>query len=339
MQVETQGQVQGQARRFERAEGPDATASWVEPLRAEIGRVIVGQQELVEGLLVALLSSGHVLLEGAPGLAKTLALRTLAQAVHGHFARIQFTPDMLPSDIVGTLIYNPREGSFETKPGPVFTNFLLADEINRAPAKVQSALLEAMQERQVTLGDSSYVLPRPFMVMATQNPVEQEGTYPLPEAQLDRFLFKLVVDYPSIEDERRILGNMASSTPKLNVDRVVSLESVELSRRRVDQVYVDDRIAQYIVTLVDATRHPERYGLALNNLIRYGASPRATIGLALATKARAYLRGRTYVTPQDVKVLAPAVLRHRIAVTYEAEARRIDNEHVVKTVLEQLPIP
>ena len=327
------------ARAFERAPDHDPTRSWVEPLNAELARVIVGQHELIDGLLVALLSNGHVLLEGAPGLAKTLALRSLAGALQGHFSRIQFTPDMLPSDIVGTLVYNPREGTFDTRLGPVVTNFLLADEINRAPAKVQSALLEAMQERQVTLGDASYALPQPFLVMATQNPIEQEGTYPLPEAQLDRFLFKLTVDYPTVEEERQILNAMASSTPNLEVSRVVTLADIQRSRARVDQIYLDDRVARYIVSLVDATRHPERYGLQLEKLVRYGASPRATIGLALASKARAYLRGRTYVTPQDVKALAPAVLRHRVAVTYEAEAQRLDAEHIVGTVLEQLPIP
>jgi MoxR-like ATPase len=317
----------------------DPTRAWIEPLREEIGRVLIGQHALVDGLLVTLLCNGHVLLEGAPGLAKTLTLRSLASALDGHFARIQFTPDMLPSDIVGTLIYNPREGHFATKHGPVFTNFLLADEINRAPAKVQSALLEAMQEGQVTLGETSYALPRPFMVMATQNPVEQEGTYPLPEAQLDRFLLKLLVSYPSVEEERRILLAMASTRQRLAVDRVVTLAQIAASREQVDAVYVDERIVQYIVSIVDATRHPGRASSSLEPLIRYGASPRATIGLALASKARAYLRGRSYVTPQDVKVLAPSVLRHRIAVTYEAEAQRIDSEQVIATILDQLAIP
>jgi MoxR-like ATPase len=246
---------------------------------------------------------------------------------------------MLPSDVIGTLIYNPREGTFETKHGPIFANFVLADEINRAPAKVQSALLEAMQEHQVTIGETSHPLPQPFMVMATQNPLEQEGTYPLPEAQLDRFMVKLLVDYPNIEEERRILASMASTSPKLEVARVVTLADIVRSRAAVDSVYVDDRISQYIVTLVDSTRHPNRYGLSLAPLIRYGASPRATISLALASKARAYLRGRDYVTPQDVKTLAPSVLRHRIAVTYEAEAQRIDAERVIETILDQLPIP
>jgi MoxR-like ATPase len=328
------------ARPAERPSVPvDQSRAWVEPLRAEIGRVLIGQQDLVEGLLIALLGNGHVLLEGVPGLAKTLALKTLARALYGAFSRIQFTPDMLPSDVIGTLIYNPREGSFETKHGPIFANFVLADEINRAPAKVQSALLEAMQEHQVTIGETSHPLPAPFMVMATQNPLEHEGTYPLPEAQLDRFMLKLLVDYPNLEEERRILTSMASTSPRLEVERVVSLAEILRSRAAVDAVYVDDRISRYIVTLVDSTRHPSRYGLSLAPLIRYGASPRATISLALASKARAYLRGRDYVTPQDVKTLAHGVLRHRIAVSYEAEAQRVDAEHVIATVLDQLPIP
>lgn len=340
MQPQTSFQPTTRDRNTERSLDPrDPTLDFVEPLRAEIARTIVGQHELVEGLLVALLSSGHVLLEGPPGLAKTLVLRTLAHALDGQFARIQFTPDMLPSDIVGTLIYNPRSGGFETKAGPVFTNFLLADEINRAPAKVQSALLEAMQERQVTLGEVSIPLPRPFMVMATQNPIEQEGTYPLPEAQLDRFLFKLTVDYPSTSDERKIVVAKATSAPEPGTHCVVSLAQIEAARRRVDEVYVDDRIAEYIVRLVDATRHPGSYALKLDGVVRYGASPRASIGLALASKARAYLRGRSYVTPQDVKALAAFVLRHRVAVTYEAEARSIDAAHVISTVLDQLSIP
>jgi MoxR-like ATPase len=318
---------------------PRPIIPWVEALRAEMARVLVGQTELVDGLLVALLANGHVLLEGVPGLAKTLALKTLARAVHAGFARLQFTPDMLPADVVGTLVYNPREGSFETKRGPVFANFVLADEINRAPAKVQSALLEAMQEHQVTLGDETHALPDPFLVMATQNPVEQEGTYPLPEAQLDRFMFKLLVDYPSLADERRILDSMARTAPRLAVDAVVSLADIARSRAEVDEIYIDERIKGYILALVDATRHPQRHGLALAPLLRYGASPRATIALALAAKARAYLQGRSYVVPQDVKALATSVLRHRVATTYEAEAQRIGVEAILGTILEQVAIP
>ena len=317
----------------------DLTRGWIEPLRSEIGRVLVGQRELVEGLLVAVLSGGHVLLEGVPGLAKTLALKTLARAVDGQFSRIQFTPDMLPSDVIGTLLYDASRGTFRTKHGPVFANFVLADEINRAPAKVQSALLEAMQEQQVTLGDSTHALPRPFMVMATQNPIEQEGTYPLPEAQLDRFMFKLLLDYPKIDEEREILLAMASTAPRLDVSRVVSLDAILASRSAVDHVYIDERITQYIVRLVDATRHPQTYDLDLAPMLRYGASPRASIALALAAKARAYLNGRSYVSPQDVKALAPAVLRHRVGVSYEAEAQRVDTTQVIGTVLERLPIP
>ncbi len=315
------------------------TAAWVGALREEISRVLVGQTELVDGLLVALLSNGHVLLEGVPGLAKTLALKTLASAVDAEFSRIQFTPDMLPADVVGTLIYNPREANFETKHGPVFANFVLADEINRAPAKVQSSLLEAMQERQVTLGDTTHHLPEPFLVMATQNPVEQEGTYPLPEAQLDRFMLKLVVDYPSMEEEHQILDSMATTAPDLRVRPVVSLQQIEASRHVVDQIYIDDRVKRYILSLVDATRNPEKYGMELSPLIRYGASPRATIALALASKAKAYLGGRGYVTPQDVKALAPSILRHRVAVTYEAEAQRIGTDQVITTILGQVAIP
>ena len=317
----------------------DPSAAWIEPLQQEIRRVLIGQDELVDGLLIALLSGGHVLLEGVPGLAKTLALKTLARALHGSFSRIQFTPDMLPSDVIGTLIYNPREGHFETKHGPVFANFVLADEINRAPAKVQSALLEAMQEQQVTIGDTTHALPRPFMVMATQNPLEQEGTYPLPEAQLDRFMFKLLVSYPSNAEELRIVTSMASTSPNLDVSQLVTVSEVSASRALVDQVYLDERIAQYIVALVDSTRQPARYGLQLDRLIRCGASPRASIALALASKARAYMQGRDYVTPHDVKLLAPYVLRHRIAVTYEAEAQRLDAEHIINSALDQLPIP
>ncbi len=314
-------------------------APWIKTLRDEIARVFVGQNELVDGLLVALLGNGHVLLEGVPGLAKTLALKTLAQAVDARFRRIQFTPDMLPADVVGTLIYNPREGTFETKRGPVFANFVLADEINRAPAKVQSALLEAMQEHQVTLGETTHKLPQPFLVMATQNPVEQEGTYPLPEAQLDRFMLKITVDYPTLAEEGRILDAMAQTSPKLEVRPVVSLEEIQASRAEVDKVYLDERIRRYILSLVDATRHSERHGMKLSHLIRYGASPRATIALAIASKARAYLQGRSYVTPQDVKSLAPSVFRHRVAVTYEADAQRIGTEQVLATILDQIAVP
>ncbi|MEO8841264.1 MAG: MoxR family ATPase [Kofleriaceae bacterium] len=314
--------------------------SWVEPLRMEIGRVLVGQHGLVDRLIVALLANGHVLLEGMPGLAKTLALKTLARAISTSFQRIQFTPDMLPADIVGTLIYNPRDGRFETKHGPIFANLILADEINRAPAKVQSALLEAMQEHQVTLGETTHLLPSPFMVMATQNPVEQEGTYPLPEAQIDRFLLKVVVTYPSPDEELAILGAMATSAPQLDVSPVVTPHDLFAARRAVDAIYLDERVRRYIVSLVFATRDPAAFGLGeIQPLIRFGASPRATIALALCAKAWAFLQGRGYVTPQDVKVIAPDVLRHRLAVTYEAEAERIDSEQLVARILDQVAIP
>jgi MoxR-like ATPase len=312
---------------------------WVETVRHEMAEVIVGQTALVDRLLVALLAGGHVLLEGVPGLAKTLSLKTLAGAVAGTFQRIQFTPDMLPADVVGTLIYNPQRGTFETKKGPVFANLVLADEINRAPAKVQSALLEAMQERQVTLGTETHALPSPFLVMATQNPIEQEGTYPLPEAQIDRFLLKVNVGYPSPDEELRILDAMSMSAPRLDVRAAVSLDQVLKARRLVDGIYVDERIKRYIVSLVVATRDPRALGLSLEGMIRYGASPRATIGITLAAKAWAFLQGRGYVTPQDVKAIAADVLRHRVAVTYEAEAERVTAEGIVTTILDHVAIP
>jgi MoxR-like ATPase len=315
------------------------TSQWVPALRHEIGRVIVGQHALVERLLVALLAGGHVLLEGVPGLAKTLTLKTLSQALSADFRRIQFTPDMLPADIVGTLIYNPRDGRFETKRGPVFANLILADEINRAPAKVQSALLEAMQERQVTLGDETHPLPQPFLVMATQNPVEQEGTYPLPEAQIDRFLLKLLVTYPTPEEELQILETAATTAPLPAVQPVVTVADILAARDVVEAIYVDDTIKRYIVDLVVATREPARFGLGLESLIKYGASPRATIALTLAAKAWAFLRGRAYVTPQDVKAVAPDVLRHRVALTYEAEAEQMTADAVVARILDQVAIP
>ncbi|MEO7112479.1 MAG: MoxR family ATPase [Polyangiaceae bacterium] len=314
-------------------------STWVVPLQQEIGRVIVGQHALVERLLVGLLSNGHILLEGVPGLAKTLVLKTLAGAIKADFRRVQFTPDMLPADIVGTLIYNPRDGGFVTKRGPVFSNLVLADEINRAPAKVQSALLEAMQERQVTLGEETYPLPDPFLVMATQNPIEQEGTYPLPEAQVDRFMMKLSVGYPNRTEERAILDAMATSNPQLKVQPVVNVAEITEARHVVNRVYVDDRVKDYVVDLISATRTPEMYGLNIGPFIQYGASPRATINLTLAAKAYAFLHGRGYVTPLDVKLLAPDVLRHRLAVTYEAEAEGMTSELLVQKILEAIPVP
>jgi MoxR-like ATPase len=314
-------------------------SAWVQPLRQEIGRVIVGQHHLVDRLIVGLISNGHILLEGVPGLAKTLALKTLAGAVGLHFSRLQFTPDMLPADIVGTMIYNPRDGSFSTKHGPVFANLVLADEINRAPAKVQSALLEAMQERQVTLGDESHPLPDPFLVLATQNPLEQEGTYPLPEAQVDRFMLKVLVKYPNRSEERAILDTMAVAERSFEVQPVVSAEDIVQARKVVSSIYVDEKVKDYIVDIVLATRDPQPYGIDLNGYVQCGASPRATISLTLGARAIAFLQGRGYVTPQDVKDVAYDVLRHRIIVSYEAEAENITSENIIAGILEGLPVP
>jgi MoxR-like ATPase len=321
------------------AEAVKEASTWVYPLRQEISRVIVGQKYLIDRLLIALIANGHVLLEGVPGLAKTLALRTLSAAVQTRFQRIQFTPDMLPADIVGTQIYNPRDGTFNPKLGPVFANFVLADEINRAPAKVQSALLEAMQERQVTLGENTYTLPEPFLVMATQNPVEQEGTYPLPEAQVDRFMLKIVVTYPSRQEERGILDSMATTSPNLNVMPVVTPEQILRAREVVNTIYVDEKVRDYIVDIVIATRDPKAYRLDFPGWIQYGASPRATIALTLAARALAFLHGRAYVTPQDVKDVAQDVLQHRVIVTYEAEAENLTSRDIVQKILDALRVP
>jgi MoxR-like ATPase len=314
-------------------------STWVEPLRQEMARVIVGQHHLLDRLLVALLTNGHVLLEGVPGLAKTLALKTLAAGIAVRFKRLQFTPDMLPADIVGTMIYSPQDGAFRTKHGPIFSNLILADEINRAPAKVQSALLEAMQERQVTIGDETYPLPNPFLVLATQNPLEQEGTYPLPEAQIDRFMMKVMVNYPNRVEERAILDAMATSEPLPSVRAVVSAQQILNARHVVNSVYVDDKIRNYIVDLVLATRPPNAASLNIGGYIQTGASPRATINLTLAARATAFLNGRHYVTPQDVKTIALDVLRHRVSVTYEAEAENVTSEDVIYKILETLPVP
>ena len=314
-------------------------SAWVMPLRQQMAHIIVGQQALVDRLLVGLLTKGHLLIEGVPGLAKTLALKTLSSAVNASFHRIQFTPDMLPADIVGTMIYNPRDGSFHTKHGPVFANLILADEINRAPAKVQSALLEAMQERQVTLGDETHGLPDPFMVMATQNPIEQEGTYPLPEAQVDRFMLKVVVDYPNRTEERAILEAMGTSEPDLKVRPVVSTDDIAQARHVVNRIYIDDKVKDYIVDLVLATRDPQPYGIDLNGYVQCGASPRATIYLTLASRAWAFLQGRGYVTPQDVKDISLDVLRHRVSISYEAEAENITSEQIIAKIIEELPVP
>ncbi len=314
-------------------------STWVAPLQQEMARVIVGQKHLLDRLLVALLTNGHVLLEGVPGLAKTLALKTLASGVAVDFKRLQFTPDMLPADIVGTMIYNPQDGAFRTKHGPIFSNLILADEINRAPAKVQSALLEAMQERQVTIGDETYPLPNPFLVLATQNPLEQEGTYPLPEAQIDRFMMKVVVSYPNRAEERAILDAMATTEPLPPTRAVVTAQQILNARHVVNSLYVDDKIRNYIVDLVLATRPPVAKALNIEGYIQTGASPRATINLTLAARATAFLNGRHYVTPQDVKTIALDVLRHRVSVSYEAEAENITSEDVIHKILDALPVP
>lgn len=309
------------------------------PLYQEIEKVIVGQRVMIDRLLAGLLTGGHILLEGVPGLAKTLAVRTLAQALHLTFRRIQFTPDLLPADVIGTQIYNPRTGEFTIKKGPVFANLVLADEINRAPAKVQSALLEAMQEKQVTIGDNSYALGQPFLVLATQNPIEQEGTYPLPEAQVDRFMLKLKIGYPTRDEELAILDRMALIEPNLAVNAVLKPEDLFALRLALDQIYVDDKIKHYIVDVVHATRRPADYGLDIAPYVQYGASPRATIFLARAAKAQALLDGRGYVTPHDVKSIGFDVLRHRIIVTYEAEAEDISSERLLQTIFDQLKVP
>ena len=310
-----------------------------ETIRQEVGRVIVGQNQLVDGLLIGLLADGHVLLEGVPGLAKTLTIRTLAQCLDAHFQRLQFTPDLLPADLIGTMIYNPRGEGFTVKKGPVFANLILADEINRAPAKVQSALLEAMQERQVTISDKTYPLEQPFLVMATQNPIEQQGTYPLPEAQVDRFLLKIKIGYPSREEEKEILRRMTVGAPP-QVQQTVSVKDLLKARKLVEQIYVDEKMQNYIVDLVFATREPEAAGLKeLKPLIAYGASPRATLGLTTAAKALAFLSGRGFITPEDVKTVGPDVLRHRIIVTYEAEAEQVTSENIVQSVFEGVEVP
>jgi len=310
----------------------------IESLRQEVGKVLVGQEKLVDNMLIALITGGHILLEGVPGLAKTTAVKTLAGALGLTFHRISFTPDLLPADVLGTMIYSPKDGTFSAKKGPVFTNLLLADEINRAPAKVQSALLESMQENQVTLGDETYPLPKPFMVMATQNPIEQEGTYPLPEAQIDRFMLKYKVDYPSRDDERRIMNRFTRKVdvtvnPVLDGDQLLAMRDV------LDQVYCDEKVADYILDIVFATRKPSDFGLKIDHQIEFGGSPRASLYLNLAARANAMLRGRAYATPQDVKEVAPEVLRHRVLLTYEAEAEEVSSEDVIARILSEIPVP
>jgi MoxR-like ATPase len=314
-------------------------SAFVDRLANEVGKVIVGQQYMVERILVGLLTGGHVLLEGVPGLAKTLTVRTLCDAIHAKFARIQFTPDLLPADLVGTVVYNQQKGEFTSKLGPIFANLVLADEINRAPAKVQSALLEAMAERQVTIGDRTYPLPEPFIVMATQNPIEQEGTYALPEAQVDRFMLMVKVGYPTREEERKIMDRMTQLEPQRAEACVTPAELLE-ARKVVKQVYVDDKVKEYLVDVVFATREPAKHGLKdLAPLIEYGASPRATIALNLAARAHAFLRHRGYVTPEDVKAVGPDVLRHRLVLTYEADAEEVTSEQIVKRVFEVVEVP
>jgi MoxR-like ATPase len=314
-------------------------ALFLQDLLAEVNQVIVGQEKLIERLLIALLADGHILLEGVPGLAKTLAIKTLAQTVQAHFQRIQFTPDLLPADLIGTEIYNPRTNEFTSHRGPIFANFILADEINRAPAKVQSALLEAMQERQVTIGAETFRLEEPFLVMATQNPIEQEGTYPLPEAQVDRFMLKVVVDYPSRAEERVIMDRM-TGVRLPEVKPVIEPGHLLHAREVVRQIYVDEKIKEYVLDLVFATRQPGENGLAgLQPLIAFGASPRATIYLIMAARAHAFLKGRGFVTPEDIKQIAPDVLRHRVVISYEAEAEEITSAQIVQRILDQIEVP
>jgi MoxR-like ATPase len=314
-------------------------SAFIDILQLEMGKVIVGQKNMVERLLIGLLANGHILLEGVPGLAKTLAVKTLASAIKAKFQRIQFTPDLLPADLVGTMIYNQKEGSFQTKKGPVFANFILADEINRSPAKVQSALLEAMQERQVTIGEQTFKLPEPFLVLATQNPIEQEGTYPLPEAQVDRFMLKVKIGYPTKEEELLIMrANVIGTFPELN--SVVTPDDIIKARRVIGEIYMDEKIEKYILDIVFATRNPKQYNLPnLAQLISYGASPRASINLALGAKAYAFIKRRGYVIPEDVRAVSLDVLRHRVAVTYEAEAEEVTPEQVVQEVLNKIEVP
>ena len=314
-------------------------SQWVGTVKEEIARVLVGQEELVDRLLIGLICSGHILLEGMPGLAKTLSVKALAGTLNLSFARLQFTPDLLPADLVGTMIYNPDQRTFSPKLGPLFANIILADEINRAPAKVQSALLEAMQEKQVTLGDNSYPLPAPFLVLATQNPIDQEGTYQLPEAQLDRFLMKVEVTYPGKEEELLIMDRMASTTPSESTRQVVDPATIEAGREVIDQIYIDPAIREYIVDLVNATRYPAKVDTGLKPLLRAGASPRASINLALACRARAFMEGRSFVTPQDVKFLARDILRHRVLLSYEAEAEDMNADMLIERILSKVPVP
>ncbi len=314
-------------------------SAFIDLLTLEINKVIIGQKEMVERLLIGLLGRGHILLEGVPGLAKTLAINTLSQAVKGQFSRIQFTPDLLPADVIGTMIYNVKENDFTIKKGPVFANFVLADEINRAPAKVQSALLEAMQEKQVTIGDTTFKLPAPFLVMATQNPVEQEGTYPLPEAQVDRFMLKTIIDYPKLEEEQIIVRSNLNNVQD-KIKSVVTTKQIEVAQATVSEIYMDEKIEKYILDLVFATRYPERYNLSsIKPLISFGASPRGSINLATAAKCHAFLKHRGYVIPEDVRAVIHDVLRHRIGLTYEAEAENVTTEDLISQIINEVEVP
>ncbi len=313
-------------------------SQFIDRLFAEVGRVVVGQGEMVEGIITTILCDGHALLEGAPGLAKTLTVQTMADAVQLDFARIQFTPDLLPADLTGAQVYNAKDSTFFTRKGPIFANVILADEINRAPAKVQSALLEAMQEKQVTIGSETFPLPKPFMVLATQNPIEQEGTYPLPEAQVDRFMLKLKVDYPSLDEEKEIVTRNATTSPRL-VEKIVSPEELDDAKKVVEQVYMDDRLIDYIVNVVYATRSPEKYGLDIGPLIEYGASPRASIYLTKCARAQAFLAHRGYVTPDDIKKSAQSILRHRIIPSFEADAENITSEDLIARIFDTIEVP
>ena len=314
-------------------------SEFVRALFGEMDKVIVGQRYMLERMLIGLLANGHILLEGVPGLAKTMAVTTLSRAINADFRRIQFTPDLLPADLIGTQIYRQSDGKFYTRKGPIFANIILADEINRAPAKVQSALLEAMQERQVTIGEETFGVPKPFLVLATQNPIEQEGTYPLPEAQLDRFMLKLKIDYPNKEEERKILDRMAATNTEFDIKAVISPKQISEVRSVIDEIYIDEKIKDYIVDIVFATREPDKYGIKMANFISYGASPRATIFLAVAAKAHAFIQQRGYVTPQDIKSIGPDILRHRLIVSYEAEAEDKTSEDIIKTIFDNIEVP
>ncbi|MBT14972.1 MAG: ATPase [Verrucomicrobiales bacterium] len=317
----------------------ESSSKWINPLKEEMSKILVGQDNLVENLIIGLLTKGHLLIEGVPGLAKTLTVNALAGCIGIDFKRIQFTPDLLPADVVGTLIYTPQSGEFKPKLGPVFTNLLLADEINRAPAKVQSALLESMQERQVTIGDKTYDLPDPFLVMATQNPLDQEGTYQLPEAQLDRFIIKTIVEYPNREEELEIINRMGVTESKLQTNKVLTKSDITNSRRVIDSIHVEDTIKDYIVSLVISTRNSDNTKPKIKGMIRCGASPRATINFILASKATAFIQGRSYVVPSDVKKVAHDILRHRILLTYEAEAEQITSDEIIEDILASVPVP